>query len=318
MALPQARRLRHGKKGRSQDPLTAPRAGLTTKQLSGRRPSRPRRTLSHSAGAAAAAEEEPAVQIRLLPSSAAPDHAAVFQYLMSYLINDEIAIDAGAIGLYQTPQEQARVRHVFLSHSHLDHVASLPMFLENVYQGDEDGEPVQVYGTAPVLESLQRDLFNDRTWPDFIALSLGGRPFLRLVPIEPDVPVEVAGVRVTPVPVTHVVPTVAFVVEDATAGVAIVSDTGPTEAVWRHLNRLPNLRAVFLEASFPDELAWLADVSQHLTPALFRAEVRKLTARVPLRVIHIKPRHYDRVKRQLEALELPDVEPARTDRLYNY
>ena len=116
----------------------------------------------------------------------ADGHPDRHQFLSSILVNDTIALDAGCLGLYHSPQEQARVRHVLLSHSHIDHLASLPIFVENAYEGKTDC--VHIYGSAAVLDSCQRDLFNDRLqeWEDFYNFSrphggLGGEtPYERL------------------------------------------------------------------------------------------------------------------------------------------
>src|SRR5437773_947422 len=97
------------------------------------------------------------------------------QFLTSFLVNDTVAIDAGALGFFRKAEEQARVKHVFLSHSHIDHTASLPVFLENVFEGGTEG--VNVYGSQSVLDCLQTDMFNDRIWPDFIRFSRQGPPF---------------------------------------------------------------------------------------------------------------------------------------------
>src|SRR5204863_7561322 len=117
-------------------------------------------------------------------------------------------------------------------------------------------------------------------------------PFLQLSPLTARRPVEVAGVRLTPVPVNHVVPTFGFVIEDGSAAVVIPSDTGPTQEIWQAANRLPHLKAVFLEATFPNHMARLADLAKHLTPGLFAGEVQKLTRPAKVIAVHIKPRFY--------------------------
>ena len=94
--------------------------------------------------------------------------------------------------------------------------------------------------------------------------------------------------RVTPVEVSHVVPTLGFLIEDGDSAVVIASDTGPTEALWRLANQTPHLKAVFLEAAFPDAMSALAQIAKHLTPALFGAEVRKLARPVPVVAVHLK------------------------------
>jgi ribonuclease BN (tRNA processing enzyme) len=252
------------------------------------------------------------VKLTLIPSSVSADPPR--QFLTSVLLNETVVLDAGSIGLYGTPQEQARVRHLLLSHTHIDHLATLPIFIENAYEGR--GEGVAVYGSAAVLDCLRRDVFNNRVWPDFIALSQGERAFLKLVPFEPGETMELDGLRITAVALDHVVPTVGFLVSDGRATVAYVTDTGPTEEIWRRCNAAADLRAVFLETTFPNELAWLANVSKHLTPATFAAEVAKLSRPVRVLVTHVKARFHDQVAAELQALNLPNVEIARCDTPY--
>jgi ribonuclease BN (tRNA processing enzyme) len=227
-----------------------------------------------------------------------------------------VVIDAGCIGFYQSAQDQARVRHLFITHTHIDHVASLPIFVENAYEGKPD--PVTIHATDPVLYSIQTDLFNNRLWPDFIALSDPKAPFLKLERLDPGRSVEVEGLRLTPVEVNHVVPTVGYIVEDATSVVVFPSDTAPTDEIWRRANAFPNLKAVFLEATFPNNLAWLADVAKHLTPALFAAEVAKLHRPATIVAVHLKARFHQQVANELLALGLPNLVLAKSGSTYNF
>jgi ribonuclease BN (tRNA processing enzyme) len=254
------------------------------------------------------------VRVILVPSAAGGDEQA--QFLTSVLLNDTVAIDAGCLGLYRSPQEQARVKHVFLTHSHLDHLASLPMFLMNTVTGKDDA--VTVFGSRAVLDCLSRDLFNDRLWPDFVRISAEGRPYLRLHELGPGVPVAAAGLRLTPVEVNHVVPTFGFVVEDERSVVVFASDTGPTEAIWEAANRAANLRAVFLEVTNPNRLEWLAKLACHLTPAMFGREVRKLRQPVPVYAVHLGPGQRDEIIRELAALGMPNVQVGRFGTPYEF
>jgi ribonuclease BN (tRNA processing enzyme) len=256
------------------------------------------------------------VNVLLLPSSLSAGSGEPCQFLTSFLLNGTVALDAGSLGLYGTPSEQARVKHVFLSHSHIDHLATLPVFLENAYEGRADA--VTVHGSEAVLACLRTDLLNERVWPDLLLLSRPETPFLRLEALAPGKAVEVEGLRVTPVPVDHTVPTLGFVVEDGSAAVVFSSDTGPTEDLWRAANALPHLRAVFLEVTFPDSLHALAAVSKHHTPATFGREVAKLRRPVPVYAIHLKPRYHARVEQELHDLGLPQVSVARSGAPYSF
>ncbi len=248
------------------------------------------------------------MKITLLPSTLgdpAPDQR---QYTTSYLINSNVAIDAGGIGFLGSAQEQGRIRHIFLSHSHIDHVGSLPIFVENAFEVDR--LCVTIHGNSHVLDSLQRDLFNDRVWPDFILLSRGQTRFLTLERIEPGQTYQFEDLTITATPMTHVVPTQGYILADDQATVAILSDTGPTEDAWRQLNALPRLDAVFIECCFPDSYTWLAQAALHLTPTLLAGELAKLRRRARVVAVHLKARFREEVIAELARL-LPEVEIGR-------
>ncbi len=249
------------------------------------------------------------MKVTLVPSSVSPEDAGHVQFLTSYLIGESVAIDAGCIGLYGMPQDQAHIKHVLLTHTHMDHIASLPTFIENVY--DTGGDCVTIHGSDAVLESLRRDLFNGRVWPDFIALSAQGVPLLKLSTLRAGKPVQIGGLKITPVPVRHIVPTMGFIIEDEASAVVIPSDTGPTDEIWQRANDLPHLKAVFLETCFPNAMADVAARAEHLTPATFALEVRKITRPAALIAMHIKPLYYAQVVHELRALGLPNLTMAR-------
>jgi ribonuclease BN (tRNA processing enzyme) len=256
------------------------------------------------------------VKVILLPSSVSDRPESQAQFLTTYLINDAVAIDAGSLGLYGSAQEQAAVKHILLSHSHIDHLASLPIFVENAYEAQRDC--VTVYGSEAVLECLRRDIFNDRVWPDFLSLSRPEAPFLRLERLESGQVVELEGLRITAVAVNHVVPTLGFVVEDRASAVAIVSDTGPTDAIWERANAAAHLKAAFLEATFPDTLAELAEEARHLTPTLFAREVQKLKRPAAIIAVHLKARYRAEVLDELARLAIPGLEIGQFGKNYHF
>jgi cAMP phosphodiesterase len=255
-----------------------------------------------------------------LPSSPGATPPGGPQFLSSYLVGEAIAIDAGAIGLAADLDRQRRIRHVFLTHPHLDHVAGLPLLVENVFEPGAPG--VEVLASAGTLAVLRRSLFNDEIWPDFFALS--ERPdatqqFLTATPLEPWRTVERAGCRVTPVPVPHGVDTLAMVVDDGTSCVAFAADTGPTDALWRHLadQHADRLRGVFLECSFPDRFAELAADCDHHCSGTFLAECRKIPASARVIVTHRKARFAAEIAAELAGCETR-VEFVEAGRVYEF
>jgi ribonuclease BN (tRNA processing enzyme) len=238
------------------------------------------------------------------------------QYVSSYLINGTVAVDAGCLGLLGTPQEQEAIRHVFLTHSHMDHTASLPIFVENAWT-PADSCP-RIYGSSETLNDVQEHIFNNRMWPDFIALSQNMPPFLDVFSVKAEEPVHADGLRITPVAVNHVVPTFGYVVSDGTAAVIFGGDSGPTERIWEIAHETAGLRAIFLEACFPNSMTQLAEVSLHMTPEMVSREIVKMPSSVTIIAVHIKVRYRDEVIRELNALNIPRLVIGECEQEYEF
>ena len=256
------------------------------------------------------------MKITLIPSGHAAAGVGPHQFLTSYLVNERVAVDAGCIGFWHGPAEQVAIRHLFLSHTHIDHLASLPIFLENVVGLKQT--PVTLYASEAVQQSLRLDLFNDRVWPNFLELTIDKKPFVTMETIHSGQSVSVEGLRITAVAVDHAVPTLGFIIEDQAGAVVIVSDTGPTAAIWTRANQTANLKAVFLEASFPNDMADLASRTGHLTPAGFIGEMKKLAQPARFIAVHIKAQCRDRVTQELLAHRLGNLEIAQFGAAYEF
>jgi ribonuclease BN (tRNA processing enzyme) len=244
----------------------------------------------------------------IVPSSVTTPRGDGAQFTSSYLINGVVCIDAGAIGLSADIDAQARIEAVFLSHSHLDHVGSLPMFLDNVYRLAP--RPPMVYAGPETIEALESNVFTRETWMSLDVMRSIDPPFVKIEVLGPGKTVETAGLRVTPIPVHHVIPTFGFLIEEPGCAVLFSGDTGPTEEFWEVANRTESLRAIFIEASFPSAMESVAHASGHLTPALLAAELRKLRRDVPIIAVHLKPRHAPIVSAELRALGHPALQIA--------
>ena len=122
----------------------------------------------------------------------------------------------------------------------------------------------------------------------------------------------------TAVRVNHIVPTVGYLLENQEAAVLFSGDTAPTEQIWELGRSKQNLKGVFIEASFPNRLQDIADVSGHLTPRTFGEEYAKLGRELPAFAYHIKPRFFEEVVTELEALGLPDLTIAELGKDYKF
>jgi ribonuclease BN (tRNA processing enzyme) len=121
-----------------------------------------------------------------------------------------------------------------------------------------------------------------------------------------------------PVRVDHVVATFAYIVNDGESAVILGGDSGPTKRLWELAHKTADLRAVFLEACFPNSLTGLAEVSRHLTAEMFGREVAKMPTGVKVVAIHIKVRYHEEVVRELQALQLPNVEIGECEKEYDF
>lgn len=251
------------------------------------------------------------MKIRILPSSPDISH---LQHLISFVIDDRLAIDAGCLGLFSTADAQSRITSVVLTHAHLDHIASLPMYAMNVM--DACGRGVDVWAPFEVIASLRLDVFNGRTWPDFTRTEVNGRPIVNLKPIEPRQPTVLDGYTITAIPLNHPVPTVGYLVDDGRSTVVFALDTGPTTEIWKAAKQAPRLTAVFVDVAFPEKMTSLAEASGHLTPSLVRVEVAGLPAGVRKIASHIKPAFHDRIVAEVKKLGVPDLVVGRPGHVY--
>ena len=207
--------------------------------------------------------------------------------LTGLLVDGCLAIDAGSLTQALTTREQIGIRQIFISHSHLDHICTLPFFTKNIF-GHTD-VPVEIQALPETLDALRRHLFNDELWPDFSVIPSPDNPIIRFSEVVPGRTYHVGGLRVTPIPVNHLVPCVGYLVEDDHSAFLFSSDTAETDEVYAIANRTPNLKLFITEASFPNEQGWLAEASKHLTPEKLGQELKKLKVNVPVGIYHLTP-----------------------------
>jgi ribonuclease BN (tRNA processing enzyme) len=221
--------------------------------------------------------------------------------LTGLLVNGTVAIDAGSLTQALTLEEQVGIRQIFISHSHLDHICTLPFFTKNIFGHTE--VPVQIHALPETLDALRRHLFNDELWPDFSVIPSPDNPIIRFSEIEPGQVYEVEGLRITPIKVNHLVPCVGYRVEDAHSAFIFSSDTAETDHVYEVANSTPNLKLFITEASFPNAQDWLAEAAKHLTPKKLGKELKKLKVDVPVGIYHLTPGDRDVMLPELMAIK---------------
>jgi ribonuclease BN (tRNA processing enzyme) len=228
------------------------------------------------------------MQIRVLGCSGS---IAAGSRTTAFLLDDDVLIDAGTGVGDLTLDELARIDHIFVSHSHLDHVLSIGLLADSVTRRRMAAArpPVRVYALAETIAALRAHIFNGVIWPDFSRLPSVERPVLEFVAITVGQRLTLAHRHIEVLPAAHTVPAVGYAVsgDDGRAWV-YTGDTGPNPALWARLATL-EVGMLVIETAFRDDEHELAKVSQHLCPSRLRAELTGLREPVDVYITHIKP-----------------------------
>lgn len=205
----------------------------------------------------------------------------------SYLLDDCILIDSGTGVGALTHDEMRKVRHVFLTHSHLDHIAGLPLLVDTIFFALD--EPLVVHAQPVTIQALKDNVLNWTIWPDFAELPDQSRPVMTYAPMEIDEPVQVDGRTVRFIEVEHTVPAAAVRVSDGERSFCYSGDTGPSESLWAGLNAEDGLDLLLMECAFPDENQELARLAKHYWPTRLAEDLAKLRHRPRVGITHLKP-----------------------------
>ena len=258
------------------------------------------------------------MRIQLLPSSFdAGGTATAAQRLTCFLIDECVTVDAGSIGIALTDPQRRTVRDVIVTHPHMDHIASLPIFVDDLFGQLE--QPVRIHATQEVIDLLKLDVFNDTVYPRFDELKNQHGRVMEYVPFKLATEFKVAHLSVTAVSVNHIVPTVGLLLSDGKSTVAFSSDTAETEEFWKLVNRAQRLDALFIEASFPNSMRKLAEASKHLTPLMLQNELKKLDHNgMDILAVHLKPTYRETVVRELAEMGIKNLTVMETGRVYEW
>ena len=205
----------------------------------------------------------------------------------SFLLDSDILIDAGTGVGDLTLAELSQIDHIFITHSHLDHVTSIPFLVDTV--GGMRSRPLNVYATRATIEILKNHLFNWAIWPDFTEIPSPEAPFMRYLEIEVGSAVTLGGRTITPIPARHTVPAVGYHLDSGAASLVFTGDTGQNDALWRIVNRIANLKYLIIETAFSNKERQLAEISRHLCPATLAEELAKLERYPEIYITHLKP-----------------------------
>lgn len=216
----------------------------------------------------------------------------------SFLLDHDILIDAGTGVSELSLTELSVIDHVFITHSHLDHITSVPFMVDSV--GFMRDRPLTVYATNETLDILKEHIFNWKIWPDFTEIPNAQQPFMRFQEIRLGEVVVLAGRKITAIPANHVVPAVGYHLDSGKASLVFSGDTTSNDALWQVVNQIDNLRYLIIETAFSNSEKELAILSKHLCPSLLIDELKKLKRDPDVFITHLKPGELELTMQQIE------------------
>jgi len=218
----------------------------------------------------------------------------------SFLVDHDMLLDAGTgVGDLSLP-ELTLIDHIFITHSHLDHVNSIAFFVDSV--GALRPKPVTVYALPQTIASLKKNLFNWEIWPDFTVIPTPEDPWLRYQEVQVGDVLDIGGRKITVLPAVHTVPAVGYLLDSGKSSLAFTGDTGPNDAFWAVVNEIENLKYLIIETAFSDKDRMIAELSKHLCPEMLGEELAKLTRPADVYITHLKPSEIELTMQEIEEL----------------
>ncbi len=234
-------------------------------------------------------------------------------HLTSFLVNETVLLDAGSPTEVLTLEEQSRIEHIFLSHTHLDHIKDIAFLADNRslkrWAGTIEASAITIHSLQENLDRLLEHFLNNIVWPDFTKIPTKKDAILKLKSFNSEQTINIEGLKITPIEVEHPVPCTGFLLDQDGAQVIFTADTGHTERIWEIANEQPNLKAVIIDCSFPNNCEALAEMSGHLTPQGMRKELSKLNklGEISVYLYHMKPEVLTEMASEVEAENIPHL-----------
>ena len=224
----------------------------------------------------------------------------------AFLLNEDILFDAGSFTNVLNEKEQLKIKNIFITHAHLDHLRGIPFLADNIIMRNMN-QRVNVFSIAPVLRTIKRHLFNSSIWPDFTIIPHPDNPILNLIKLRVGKPIEVSNYVITPYAVNHVVPAVGYLVEDRSRTLFYTGDMAPSNMTWQNIGK-KKIHCLIIDVSFPNNMEETAIRSGHLTSNLLEKELMKMHCKPgKICITHVKPQYLKQIRNELEGLKIKNL-----------
>lgn len=233
----------------------------------------------------------------------------------SFLLDDDVLIDAGTGVGELTLAEMQKIRTIFLTHSHLDHISHLSFLLDTLFNHLQS--PIQVFAQQDTINTIKEHIFNWAVWPDFSVLPDAQNPVVIFHAMEAGEEKILGKRSIKMIAVNHTVPTVALSATQNGKSFAFSADTTSNETLWQGLNKLESLDLLFVEAAFPNDQIELCKIAKHYCPSLLAEDLKKLKHQPKICISHTMPVDEELVMQQChEAIPDRELSLLATDQVY--
>ncbi len=223
---------------------------------------------------------------------------------VTFLLDNKILLDAGTVVSPLSLERQKKIQAIFITHSHLDHIKDLCFLADNFVMMGKG--PITVYGIPEVLDMIKKYVMNNKIWPDFFEIKgKRGKKVLALCPVNIGQEIKInGGYSFEAVKTNHSIDSSGFIVGKNGRYFVYTGDTGPCPGLIDRLNKIDDLRALFIEVSFPSSHKELALITKHLTPSLLLEDLKNLKhKKIKIYIFHIKPPFKEQIEQELCGLK---------------
>jgi ribonuclease BN (tRNA processing enzyme) len=220
----------------------------------------------------------------------------------SFLVDDDVLVDCGTGVGDLSLEEMKHVAHVFLTHSHLDHLAALPLMIDSI--ASSLTRPVQVHALPGTIAAVKTHIFNNVIWPDFSRIPTPEKPFISFHELHVGETLQITGKSIEVLPAVHTVPAVGYAITSGKGCWVFTGDTERNPAFWRRINQM-NVAALVIETAFSNREKELAKRALHLAPASLAEELDLIEKekRFPIFITHTKPAETDMIMAEIQRFD---------------
>ncbi|HSV84371.1 MAG TPA: 3',5'-cyclic-nucleotide phosphodiesterase [Ramlibacter sp.] len=220
----------------------------------------------------------------------------------SFLIDGDVLVDAGTGVGDLTLAEMRGIRHVLLTHSHLDHIAALPLMIDAI--ASQLTEPIRVLALPGTIAALKKHVFNNVIWPDFSRIPSPQAPFVSFHEVQVGQVLNLGGKRIEVLPAVHTVPACGYAIASSAGAWVFTGDTERNPAFWQRLNQM-DVAALVIETAFSNREQGLARRSLHLSPQALAEELDCIAKdkHFPIFITHTKPAETELIMSEIQRFD---------------